>query len=138
MRDYSTAAFRFYAKCGSANKYIEKLAADYVKQSGVGLVNPTEGALIRREQVERDHAAELDDLRAAEKALTVLEVCAGRYAVQAVEHVYFRDCWRDLEKGDIESRVHYAEINIPASRAQIYRWLAKARRIFANERGLRV
>jgi hypothetical protein len=56
----------------------------------------------------------------------------------AVEIVYFTDARRPLEKGEIEARVHQAELEIPASRSCVYRWLRTARRVFAEERGLRV
>jgi len=55
-----------------------------------------------------------------------------------VEMVYQKDCWQELEWGDIETRVHYAEIHIPASIRQIYRWLNQVCQEFAKERGLRI
>jgi hypothetical protein len=57
---------------------------------------------------------------------------------RAVEIVYFADPQRPLEKGDIEARVHKAEIEIPASRQSVYTWLRRARKLFAIERGLRI
>jgi len=130
-REYATAAFRFYAREGGVEKYIEK-KIDEVRQKkrNPGLGNPTEADIVRRDQVIREYAAELADIEAAEKAMLISE----KTVRQAVEIVYMRDCWKDLKKGDIEARVHTAEIYIPASRAQIYRWLAK----FARERGLRL
>jgi hypothetical protein len=50
IRDYATEAFRFYAKTGGSKEYIEKIVADMQKQKGVGVVNPTEGALIAQER----------------------------------------------------------------------------------------
>jgi hypothetical protein len=103
-----------------------------VRNSTIG--SPTEAALIHKEQILRDKAAELADLEAAEKVMYF----SGKEVRQAVEMVYMKDCWQELEKGDIETRVHFAEIHIPASRRQIYYWLARARREFARERGLRL
>jgi len=139
LRDYATAAFRFYARTGGEEKYIKHLqdAARYGAK-GSGVSNPTEGALIKKENIIRQHAAEFEDIKAVEKTLAVMQLSNGIAACKAVEMVYFKDCWKELEKGDIENRVHYAELHIPASRRQIYYWLSKARKLFAYERGLRI
>ena len=134
-RQYATDAFRFLAREGGKNKYIEKLLDDMrrsVRNSSLG--STTEAALIHKEQVMRDKAAELYDLEAAEKVL----YCSNKEIRQAVEMVYQKDCWQELEWGDIETRIHYAEIHIPASRDSINRWLRHACREFAKERGLRI
>jgi hypothetical protein len=134
-REYATQAFRFLAREGSADKYISKLVEDYKKQARTaGISCPTEAALMHKERILREHAAELADLDAAEKALII----CGRDPRKAVEMVYQKDCWKELEWGDVETRVHFAEIQIPASVRQIYRWLSQACREFARERGLRV
>lgn len=134
LRDYCTEAFRFYAKSGGEKSYIKNLVDDMERQKGSGICSPTESALIKKEQLIEQHAAELSDIEAVEKVLHALDMCEH----QVIEMVYFKDCWRDIERGDIEERIHYAEINIPASRRQIYYWLAKARKMFACERGLRL
>jgi hypothetical protein len=134
-REYATQAFRFLAREGSADKYISKLVDDYMRQArSAGISNPTEAMLMHKERILRDNAAELADLDAAEKALVI----CGRFPRVAVEMVYQKDYWKDIEWGDIETRVHYAEIHIPASPRQIYYWLNKACQEFAHERGLRI
>lgn len=134
-RDYSTAAFMFYARSGGYEKYLQYLLDDMRRQlRNSTFSNPTESLLIHKDMILRSRAAEFADIEAVEKTLLIL----GRDENKAVEFVYFKDCWKELEKGDIEARVHSAEIRIPASYAQIYRWLAKARKIFAQERGLRI
>lgn len=138
IRDYTTEAFRFYARSGGREKYIKRLAADMTKSKGEGVCSPTESALINKEKVIEEHAAELADIEAVEKVLYALDVCGHKAILQAIDYVYFKDCWRDIERGDIQDRVHYAEINIPASERQIYYWLARARRMLAVERGLRL
>lgn len=134
-KDYASDAFRFLAREGSKEKYIQKLVDDILKQrrnSQYG--SPTEAAAMHKEAMLREKSAELADLEAAEKVMFIL----GRCERQAVEMVYMKDCWKELEWGEISERVHVAEIQIPAGQAQIYRWLAKARREFAKERGLRL
>jgi len=81
---------------------------------------------------------EQKDIEAASQALDELERTYGRSSLEAVKMVYFKDCHMDLRKGDIDSRVHYACIHIPASEKTIYRWLAKARSLFSEKRGLRL
>jgi hypothetical protein len=139
IRDYATSAFRFYAQKGGRDKYIKNLVDDLqrsAKSSGVS--KPTEAAVIHEEQIIESRKSEFEDIDAVEKTLGMLEMCRdGSYIIKAIEYVYFADCWKDLEKGSISDRVHHAEIFIPASERQIYRWLAKARMTFAEERGLR-
>lgn len=134
IRDYATEAFRFYARWGDKETYVKYLVADLQRQKGTGLCSPTEAALMHKEQVMREHYAEIADLDAVGTALKILD----RDVRQAVEMVYFFKPYEDLEWGDIKDRVHYAELHMPASESSIYRWLAKARRVFAEERGLRV
>lgn len=138
IRDYATEAFRFYARSGGRDKYIKNLVEDLQRQKGTGACSPTEAALISKEEVIAGKTAELADIEAVDKVLHALDVCGHRAIIQAIEYVYFTDCWRDIERGDISSRVHHAELHIPASERQIYYWLAKARRMVAVERGLRL
>lgn len=138
LRDYCTEAFRFYAKSGGRDSFLKSIYDDMVRSRGNGVCKPTEAALIRQEQIIAEHAAELADIEAVSKVLASLDMCNHRDMIKAIEIVYFADCWRDLEKGDISARVHRAEIIIPASEKTIYRWLRVAREMFAKERGLRI
>jgi len=138
LRDYCTEAFRFYAKSGGRNTFLKTIENDIVKSKGNGVCKPTEAALIRQEQIIAEHAAELADIEAVSKVLVSLDMCNHRDMIRAIEIVYFADCWRDLEKGDISTRVHKAELIIPASEKTIYRWLKQARIMLAKERGLRL
>jgi hypothetical protein len=134
-REYATEAFRLLGREGSKSKYVEKLLDDLHRSiKGSGISNPTEAYEIRKDQILTENMAILEDLEAAQTAL----ILCGEDVKKAVQLVYMKDCWKELEKGDIETRVCYSEIHIPASRRQIYYWLAKARREFARERGLRL
>lgn len=137
-RDYCTEAYRFYARSGGYDKYVKDLVEDIKRNKGSGICKPTEAEVISKEEVISDKASELADIEAVEKVLRALETCQYTSVLKAIEMVYFKDCWRDLEKGDIETRVNFAEMHIPASRRQIYYWLKKARKMLAKERGLRV
>ena len=137
LRDYCTEAFRFYARWGSRDAYIKALIADLQRQksganfSGVG--SPTEAVLIRKEQVLREKAAEIADIDAAQMVMNVCE----REVRMAVEMVYLDKPYEQLEWGDIKMRVHKASLMIPASERNVYRYLRRARMVFAEERGLR-
>ena len=142
LRDYCTEAFRFYARWGSRDAYIKALIADLQRQksgvnfSGVnfsGAGSPTEAALIRKEQVLREKAAEIADIDAAQMVMNVCE----REVRMAVEMVYLDKPYEQLEWGDIKMRVHKASLMIPASERNVYRYLRRARMVFAEERGLR-
>ena len=134
IRDYSTEAFRFYARWGNKEIYIQNLLLDLQKNKAVGFGSPTESALIHKEMIMREYAAEIADLEAVEM---VLRIC-GPNIKKALNYIYFEDPDKDLQWGDIKRRVHHAEIYIPASERQIYYWLKKARYMFAEERGLRI
>ena len=133
LRDYCTDAFRFYARWGGRQNYIDNLLADLKREKGTGVCSPTESELMHKERVMKEKHAEIADLDAVEFVLRV----ADRDVRRAVELVYLDRPHDELEWGDIKERVHYAEIHIPASERQVYRWLKEARMMFAEERGLR-
>lgn len=149
LKDYATAAFRFYAKNGkSAEEYkkrihdeaLETIRRREVKTKGSG-GSPTEAMLIEAERMISDKMAEIKDMEAIESTIRQLEVMRfgqGKGIIQAIEYVYFKDADKEIIKGDIYNRVHAAEIDIHASERSIYYWLRQAREIFAIERGLRV
>ena len=134
VRDYATSAYRFYGLHGTSDVYIQRLISDIQKQKTEGIGNPTEAALIHKDRIMQEYLAEIADLEAAEKAMDRMD----KDCRKAVQMVYMKDCHVELDKGDIETRVLYAEIHMPASQRQIYRWLSKARIMFATERGLRI
>lgn len=138
LRDYCTEAFRFYAKSGGRSAFLRSIEDDIIKSKGSGIYKPTEAALVNKERIISEHAAELEDIEAVSKVLFCLDMCQHREVIKAIEIVYFADCWKDLDRGDIQTRVHKAELTIPASERSIYNWLKDARNMFAKERGLRI
>lgn len=143
IRDYATEAFRFYAACGklTAEQLKQRVYEDiYSRQkreylrSGSGMHSDTTAyAVMAAEDAMRDMRAEFEDIIAVEKTLQRLT----QPQRQAVELVYFINPEQPLERNDISERVHRAELEIPASERSIYGWLHRARKIFAEERGLR-
>lgn len=146
IRDYATAAFRFYAQNGkSAEKFKQKIyieALDKINKSETpvknGVGKPTEAALMKAEEAVNERISEIKDMEAVDKALAELEARYKRYVVQAIDIVYFKEPDKDLVLGDIKSRVIEASVNIPASERSIYGWLNEARNLFAYQRGLRI
>jgi phosphoribosyl-ATP pyrophosphohydrolase len=145
IKDYATAAFRFYALHDrSAEKYKEKIRQEAIEkveermkvQSQKG--SPTESALMRSEEAINEKIAEICDLEAVEKMLAQLQANNKGYILSAIEYVYFTEPNKELCKCDIQDRVRAASIEIPAGERSIYRWLKQARDMFAYERGLRI
>ncbi len=143
IRDYATEAFRFYASCGKlSSAQLEQMVRDTIYEkskrefcrSGMGMhSDATAYAVMKAEDAVREMQAEFEDIIAVEKTMQRLT----HHQRKAVEIVYFTDPDKELEKNDISNRVHQAELEIPASERSIYGWLYKARKIFAEERGLR-
>lgn len=144
LRDYATAAFRFYAKNGmSAEKYKNKIYEEALeeiskKEGRTDVSKPTEAALMRAEKAVNEKIAEIKDMEAVEKVLAELKGTRRAYIVQAIEHVYFEDYDKDFSKGDIQSRVIKASFEICAGERTVYRWLREARDLFSYQRGLRI
>lgn len=144
LRDYATAAFRFYTKNGmSAEKFKQKIYDEALeqmkkKEGHSGVSKPTEAAITRAENAVDEKLAEIKDMEAVEKVLAELKGTRRGYIVQAIEFVYFKEPDKDIELGDIKNRVIEASLKIPAGERTIYRWLRQARELFAYQRGLRV
>lgn len=143
IRDYATEAFRYYAACGrkTSGELMQEVKDIIYEQSHREIIRSGSGSysdttaysVMKAEDKVVDMTAEFLDIMAVEKTLMQLD----EYQRLAVEIVYFTDAKKELEKGDISKRVHKAGLTIPASERNVYNWLAKARRVFAKERGLR-
>lgn len=146
LRDYATAAFRFYAKNGmSAEKFKQKIyfeTLDEIKRKETyvknGISKPTEEALIKAEKAVNERMSEILDMEAVDKVLAELEARHKIEVLKAIEVVYFKDSDKELELGDIKSRVVMASMSIPASERSVYSWLKQARELFSYQRGLRI
>lgn len=144
LRDYATAAFRYYAKIGKTSEQVKEDIGNMlmdareeriINTGGTG--SPTEHAIMEKERVINELKAEIDDLEAVEKTLELLKRRFDYGTIKAIEIVYFTDPNKPLEKNDLSSRVVKAAAEIPCGEATVYRMLSKARRVFAEERGLR-
>lgn len=145
IRDYATAAFRFYAALGKIgseeikerikNIIYEQSKREFCKRgSSGGHSDSVAYAVEKAEREIEDFKADIEDIIAVEKTLKQLDIHTKRI----IEIVYFADSDKPLRKNDISDRVHKAVFAIPMSERQIYYRLKRARLIFARERGLRI
>lgn len=145
IRDYATAAFRYYAELGCPTRELleNQIRAEAIMQSKrelihtKGISKPTEWAIMNAQRAVENHEAELRDIQAVQEVIERLSFRHAYEIVRAVQIVYFADANKPLGKGDIAGRVHQAELEIPASERQVYRFLNQVRKMFAEERGLR-
>lgn len=142
IRDYATEAFKYYAEIGQPTyeklkeKYYQEALTDYGRIGDIKgncVSKPTEAALMYAENVLHQKESELLDILAVERTIMQLD----RFEKQAVEIIYFEEPKKEFEKGDISNRVQKASLLLPAGERTIYRYLQKARSIFAYERKLR-
>lgn len=145
IRDYATAAFRFYAVNGkNTEEFKEKIKQEaietVVKRQGMKSsgVSPTEGELIRAENAVIEKIASIMDMEAVDKTLAELKVNRRHDIVKAIQMVYFDDCNQELDKGFIQTKVQFASIALEVSERTVYNYLKKARILFAYSRGLRL
>ena len=152
IRDYATAAFRFWAREGGTvnisglDQFKRKIICEVEARSAesigdvrtYNIATPVEDWLLAQEKAYKQYSAEIADLQAVEEVLRISQyIHNGKMLRQALEIVYFADAGQPMAKGDIEARVHRAELMIPASYRTVYRLLGKARTLFAENRGLR-
>jgi hypothetical protein len=150
IRDYATAAFRFYALYGSYEVYkkakVQMVAEDLEQHDRLypnkrRTSSPVESHLLKAEKKYNDeYYAEIEDVKAVERTLFIISKDPNGDSIKrCIEEVYFKGSDKAyLEKGDIQSRVDNLTSNAYLCERQIYRNLAKARMIFASERGLRI
>jgi hypothetical protein len=152
IRDYATAAFRFYADTrNKLNKpaivsvkykddiWDREILAQHKLEGRGGISDPSPAAVVRAEQALEMAVAEVRDLESVERTIKYIEGFTGGHAMmEALQMVYMAAPHREPERGEISARVHKAELEIPASEPTIYRWLHMARRAFAEDRGLRL
>lgn len=142
-RDYATEAYRLHARLGSAAAYKRRVLAEALARraeggGSAGPGSPTEAAVVRAEAALSEVEGTIRDLEAVERAMERIErLRGGTCILRAVREVYEAAPEGELGRGEIQSRVDRLSVELPAGRSSIFRWLAIARRVFAEERGLR-
>ena len=142
-RDYATEAYRLHARLGSAAAYKRRVLAEALARraeagGSAGPGSPTEAAVVRAEAALAETEGTIRDLEAVERAMERIgRMRGGTCILRAVREVYEAAPEGELGRGEIQSRVDRLSVELPAGRSSIFRWLAIARRVFAEERGLR-
>lgn len=135
IRDYATEAFRFWASCGCPTY---KQAADriYERTLDENSSDP-ERALELAERAVSEAQPELLDILAVTEVLRLLSEYGRHDIASAVVAVYCVSSKRRARRGDITRRVVEFSMNAHMDERTVYRYLAKARALFASMRGLR-
>lgn len=82
--------------------------------------------------------ADLADLEAVERTLDRIDRLPEAVTTRKVLRMVYMDRPREpMEPGDVSQRIVRASLAVPTSERTVHRLLAKARRVFAEERGLR-
>lgn len=134
IRDYATAAFRFYARVGklSGDEYLKMVRGSF------GCVQDEEKKIRSMHEKATDLMGACQDLDAVKRTLDDLEFSGKYEAAQAVRAVYFVMPSGKISGKVIAGRVRDFSLSCPASERTVYRWLSLARKVFARERGLRL
>lgn len=147
IRDYATEAFRYYAKLGKpkfedVKEKIYKEAIEESKKNGLktnNICSPTELAMMRADKAVIEKKGELEDILAVEETLKQLAYeYNGAEILSVVDRVYFIQPDKAIEKGELKNRVLAVIEEIHIGERTAWRYLAKARDMFAENRGLRV
>lgn len=149
IRDYATAAFRFYALIGkSAEEYKAEIKANALEEirkrenivrTGDG-GSPTEYELMYQEEKLQEKISEIRDIEAVEKTLAEYRANGNRKSLdtlQLIKDVYFKNPKDEFEKNDISYRVEYTSALLGIGSSTAYKYLKNARVLFAYNRGLR-
>ena len=59
---------------------------------------------------------------------------AGEEIIRAVVAIYMQEPWRPLRRGEVSARVTRFAMEYPAGRSTVFRWLDKARKLWAEFR----
>ncbi|MGI6201621.1 MAG: hypothetical protein ACOYJA_12710 [Christensenellales bacterium] len=143
-RDYAVSAFRFFAEVGSSRAYRETILAGVAQTSADGPAakgygSPTEAQVMRDEAALDNARAELADLEAVERTLDRIDRLPEAVTTRKVLRMVYMDRpGEPFEPGDVSDRIVRASRECMMSEASVYRLLARARRFFAEERGLRI
>lgn len=135
VKDYATRAFMEYFRHGSPTRSrIESEIRSRVQKELFGKDPQTVISACGRE-IERSKSF-LEDIDAVNKTFAMLSDADMEYISTAVKAVYFVSKNRLLSCKDIKSRVLAHAMEVPADYRTVYRWLEKARSLFAVNRGL--
>ena len=134
--DYTTAAFRFWARrgCPTYDEAVERIYNKAMRRAAGA--EPEKAVMFAEREVERA-GSELCDVLSCDIVFREFERTGNELVCQAVREVYMVQPYKELKANDITHRVLAFALKVPLSERQVYRYLARAREAFALVRGLR-
>lgn len=134
--DYSTAAFRFWARkgCPTHEEAVKRIYNHAL--SKVINKNPKEAVTYAEAEVERASAA-LSDILACDTVFREFELAGKKIICDAVREIYMIQPSKPLKLNDVTYRVRAFSLQSYVSERQVYRYLAQAREAFVMVRNLR-
>lgn len=134
--DYMTAAFRFWARrgCPTYEEARDRIFNRALK-SAEGQ-DPEKAVLYAEGEVARA-SAELCDVMACDIVFREFRESGNELICEAVREVYMVQPFIPIKRNDITNRVRAFSYKVPISEAQVYRYLARARKAFVTVRNLR-
>lgn len=140
VRDYAVSAFEFYSMMGKPedeefkNRVYRYACSKY--ENDVFLSESQKSVNIQN--LFKSMQPAIADVVAVNEFLQkITHRPSGAFIKKAVETVYMTNSKKGFSPGDYSMLVHKAEFEVPASEATVYRYLAAAREMFADIRGLR-
>lgn len=136
IRDYATAAFRFWAGvgCPTYDEACERISAK-AKRRGEGMDSALVSAFVAAELSKAE--AELADIKACSEAFVELLTHGKECVCSAVREIYMAYPRKKLAKGELSGRVVRFSMENYYSERQVYYFLTEACEVFAKKRGLR-
>lgn len=135
VRDYVTAAFRYWALLGCPS-YDEAKGA--IKKSALSKARGSKAAKAYADAEINKKIGELEDVRACEEAFKALEASGRGHVCQAVKEIYMVNPNRPIHKNELSGRVVRFSMDHYYSERQVYYFLHEACLEFAYKRGLRI
>ena len=136
IRDYATAAFRFWSGvgCPTYDEALSRIRAKAERRS-FGADAVAAEAFVAAEIFKA--SATLLDVKACEETFAELKHHGKECVCSAVREIYMPYPRKKLAKGELSGRVVHFAMNNYYSERQVYYFLAEACEVFAEKRGLR-
>ncbi len=135
VRDYATAAFRFWASVGCPTY---EGAVAKIRRRALSKAGASEEAEAFATSELKKREGQLEDIRACSETFRALKASGRSYVCKAVKEIYMVCPGRPLRKNELSGRVLcFSQENFYSER-QVYYFLHEAGREFAIRRGLRL
>lgn len=142
IRDYATAAFKFYDEFKKNNNIYgtEQNSSDafHSIKKGKRQRGSSVEHLVLKYMDEPENKAESKDVSAVEKTISWLSDNGYIDVVKCIKMVYFGNGEKPFRRGEMTLTVRHVSNNLYISEREVYRNLKFARQVFCIIRGLRI